>query len=89
MIKSKTVIDEYADTAGARRKAAHEYSGTQAGDPVRGATAIIKAVDATEPPLRLLLGSDALQLAQARLETLKKNFDAWTDLTVSTDFPKD
>ena len=88
MIESKTVIDDYAETAGARRKAAHEYSGTQPGDPVRGAGAIIKAVDAAEAPLRLLLGSDAYKLAQSRLEALQKNFDAWKAVTVSTDFPQ-
>lgn len=89
MIESKTVIDDYAETAGARRKAAHEYSGRQPGDPVRGCAAIIKAVDAAEPPLRLLLGSDAYRLAQSRLEALRKNFEDWRDVTVSTDFPKD
>ncbi len=88
MIESKTVIDDYSETAGARRKAAHEYSGSQPGDPVRGADAIIKAVDAAEPPLRLLLGSDAYKLAQGRLEALQKNFDAWKDVTISTDFPQ-
>jgi NAD(P)-dependent dehydrogenase (short-subunit alcohol dehydrogenase family) len=89
MIESKTLIDDYAETAGARRKAAHEYSGTQPGDPARGAAAIISVVDAAEPPLRLLLGSDAFQLAEGRLEALKKNFDAWKHLSVGTDFPKD
>jgi NAD(P)-dependent dehydrogenase (short-subunit alcohol dehydrogenase family) len=88
MIESKTVIDDYAETSGARRRAAHEYSGTQPGDPVRGADAIIKAVDAVEPPLRLLLGSDAYKLAQARLEALQLNFDAWKDVTINTDFPQ-
>ncbi|MBB3465074.1 oxidoreductase [Rhizobium sp. BK377] len=88
MIESKTVIDDYAETAGARRRAAREYSGKQPGDPVRGAAAIIRAVDAAEPPLRLLLGSDAYKLAQGRLEVLRKNFDAWQHVTVSTDFPQ-
>jgi NAD(P)-dependent dehydrogenase (short-subunit alcohol dehydrogenase family) len=88
MIESKTVIEDYADTAGARRKAAHEYSGTQPGDPARGSQAIIKAVDAAEPPLRLLLGSDAFKMAQGRLEALQKNFEAWKDVSVSTDFPQ-
>jgi NAD(P)-dependent dehydrogenase (short-subunit alcohol dehydrogenase family) len=88
MVESKTVIDDYAETSGARRKAAHEYSGTQPGDPVRGADAIIKAVDAVEPPLRLLLGSDAYKLAQARLEALQLSFDTWKDVTINTDFPR-
>ncbi len=89
MVTSKTRIDDYAETAGARIKAAQEYSGKQAGDPVRGAAAIITAVDSSEPPLRLLLGSDAYQLALSHLDALRKNFDDWKDLTLSTDFPQD
>jgi NAD(P)-dependent dehydrogenase (short-subunit alcohol dehydrogenase family) len=88
VIESKTVIDDYAETAGARRKAARAYSGAQPGDPVRGAAAIIKAVDAEEPPLHLLLGSDAYQLVLSRLESLRGIFEPWKDLTVSADFPK-
>ncbi|QWT21497.1 oxidoreductase [Bacillus sp. NP157] len=87
VIESKTVIDDYDATAGVRRRQAKEYTGTQPGDPARGAAAIIKAVDAPEPPLRLLLGSDAYQFASERLVELKANFEAWKDLSTSTDFP--
>ncbi len=87
MKQIKTPIEDYAGTAGARIKAAQDYSGKQPGDPIRGAAAIIKAVDAAEPPLRLLLGSDAYQLAQQRLESLRQNFEAWKDVSLSTDFP--
>jgi NAD(P)-dependent dehydrogenase (short-subunit alcohol dehydrogenase family) len=87
IIESKTIIDDYAETAGARRTAARAYSGSQPGDPVRGASSIIKAIEADEPPLRLLLGSDAYQLALSRLDSLKGNFEAWKNLTVSADFP--
>lgn len=87
VIQSRTVIDDYADTAGKRRKEAAEYSGTQPGDPARGAAAIISAVEAGAPHLRLLLGSDAYQIATSRLDALRENFDAWKDLSTGTDFP--
>ncbi|MGN3963433.1 oxidoreductase [Burkholderia gladioli] len=87
VIESKIVIDDYAETAGKRRAQARAYSGTQPGDPVRGAAAIIRAVEAEHPPLRLLLGSDAYQLAQTKLESLRSGFEQWKDLTQSTDFP--
>ena len=38
----KNAIDAYAETAVARRNATQAYSGTQAGDPVRGVRAIIR-----------------------------------------------
>lgn len=88
MVTTTTNIADYAETAGARIKAAQDYSGKQAGDPVRGAAAIIKAVDSPKPPLRLLLGSDAYQLAVTHLDGMRKNFDDWKDLTLSTDFPQ-
>jgi NAD(P)-dependent dehydrogenase (short-subunit alcohol dehydrogenase family) len=47
---SKDAIAAYEETAGARRRMIQGYSGKQPGDPVRGAEAIIKAVDAPEPP---------------------------------------
>ncbi|MEJ0097676.1 MAG: oxidoreductase [Bauldia sp.] len=87
MVESRTVIEDYAETAGARRKAARTSSGQQPGDPVRAAAAIIKVVDAAKPPLRLLLGSEAYKLASSRLEALRANFEAWKELTVSADFP--
>jgi NAD(P)-dependent dehydrogenase (short-subunit alcohol dehydrogenase family) len=88
IIESKTTIEDYAETAGARRAAARAYSGSQPGDPARGAAAIIAAVDSENPPLRLLLGTDAYQLALSRLDDLRGNFEKWKDLTTGTDFPK-
>src|ERR1700735_5409535 len=51
----KKPIDAYAETAVARRKQIQSYSGTQAGDPVRAAEAIIDTVERDKPPLRLRL----------------------------------
>ena len=49
--QSATAIDDYADTAGRRRKENDTMHGSQAGDPVKAAAAIIAAVEANEPPL--------------------------------------
>lgn len=87
VIESKTIIDDYAETAGKRREQARAYSGSQPGDPARGAAAIIEAVNAEHPPLRLLLGSDAYEIGMKRLDALRENFTAWKDLSVSSDFP--
>jgi NAD(P)-dependent dehydrogenase (short-subunit alcohol dehydrogenase family) len=85
LTQSSTVIDDYADTAGKRRKVHDTVHGTQPGDPGKAAKAIIAAVESDEPPAFLLLGNDALstyrRLAAARLDTIK----AWEHLTTSTD----
>ena len=87
IIESRTIIDDYAETAGKRRESTRANSGKQAGDPVRGAEAVIKAVESPEPPLRLLLGAPALDLAYKRLDALRANFDAWKETTLSADYP--
>lgn len=86
MLESTTVIDDYAETAGKRRAATRAVSGLQPGDPRKAAEAIIKTVNAEQPPLRLLLGASALKIAIERLDSLKVQFEAWADVTTSVDF---
>jgi NAD(P)-dependent dehydrogenase (short-subunit alcohol dehydrogenase family) len=87
MHQSPIRIDDYEQTAGKRRESTLAVSGNQPGDPVRAAAAIAKVVDADAPPLRLLLGSDALAGARARLDRLRQEVDANEVLTTSTDLP--
>ena len=85
---SSIVIEDYAGTAIANKNRMRGYSGKQPGDPVRAAEVIIKAVEVSEPPLRLLLGSLALQAGRNKLDELKKDFDTWEEVSLSADFPK-
>jgi len=86
LAQSVTVIDDYAGTAGQRRKENDTMHGNQAGDPAKAAAAIIAAVEASEPPGFLLLGPDALGLyryvANARADEIAK----WQELTSGTNF---
>jgi NAD(P)-dependent dehydrogenase (short-subunit alcohol dehydrogenase family) len=86
--QSATRIDDYAGTAGERRKQTEARSGNQAGDPVRAAQAIIDAALSDTPPLRLLLGRAALELARKKVTSLTNDFDAWEKTTVGADFPE-
>jgi NAD(P)-dependent dehydrogenase (short-subunit alcohol dehydrogenase family) len=85
LTQSSTVIDDYAETAGKRRKEHDTVHGTQPGDPAKAAQAIMAAAASDEPPAFLLLGNDALntyrRLAEARLDTIKK----WEHVSTSTD----
>ena len=85
--ESRNRIADYAPTAGKNLDDIRGYSGKQPGDPVRAAAAIIAAVESPDPPLRLLLGKAALKGARMKLDTLKKDFDAWEKITVEADFP--
>ena len=85
--ESPVVIDDYAETAGANRNNIRKASGRQPGDPAKAAAAIIKAVESSSPPLRLLLGAAALKGARNKLEQLRKDYDAWEETTVGADSP--
>lgn len=86
---SKIVIEDYATTAGKNKGDIRGYSGNQPGDPVRAAKAMIKVVEAENPPLRLLLGVAALKGGRIKLEELKNDFDTWADVSEGADFPKE
>ena len=86
LTQSAQPIGDYADTAGLRRKENDTIDGRQPGDPAKAAQAILQAVASDEPPLRLLLGSDALRRAEAELDRQRAEIDAWREVTTGTDF---
>ncbi|MEV6693105.1 SDR family NAD(P)-dependent oxidoreductase [Micromonospora sp. NPDC051196] len=59
--------------------------GTQLGDPVKAATAIITVADSGKAPLHQLLGSDSYGLARSRIETLTNDVETGRELAFSTD----
>jgi NAD(P)-dependent dehydrogenase (short-subunit alcohol dehydrogenase family) len=86
MRQSSIRLPEFAATLGKQRDALLASHGKQQNDPAKGALAIIEALKATHPPLHLLLGADALELARKQLAALARDFDAWETLTRSTAF---
>jgi NAD(P)-dependent dehydrogenase (short-subunit alcohol dehydrogenase family) len=85
--QSATVIDDYAETAGKRRKENDSTHGAQPGDPARAARAIITAVEADQPPALLMLGTDALTGIRAVIDAQLAELTAWERTSLSTDFP--
>lgn len=77
---------EYDATVGATARSQHEYNGKQPGDPAKAAAVVVHVASLEDPPLRLLLGSDAAHLVEqndlARIEADRK----WRSLGISTDF---
>lgn len=86
MVQAQQQLPEYAETAAMMRSYADSMSGKQPGDPERGARVIMAAVDAEDPPLRLPLGPDSHRLIRGKLERVAKDLDAWSHLTLKTDF---
>jgi NAD(P)-dependent dehydrogenase (short-subunit alcohol dehydrogenase family) len=83
--QSATVIDDYAETAGKRRKEVDTAHGTQPGDPARAAQAIITAVEADEPPALLMLGPDALKAIRGVFDAQLAELTEWENTSIGTD----
>jgi NAD(P)-dependent dehydrogenase (short-subunit alcohol dehydrogenase family) len=81
-------IDAYARTAGVRRAQLRDNSGKQAGDPAHAADAIIKVVEAGDPPLHLVLGKIGIQRVREELHGVLRSIDAWESVSLGTDFPE-
>lgn len=79
-------ISDYDQTSGLTRLAAIERHGNQPGDPALAADAIIQAVTSEKPPLHLLLGGFAYERAHQKLEELRIEFNAWEEVTLSSDY---
>jgi len=73
----------YQPTVGA--VAAMHGGGGALGDPAKVAQVVLKVAAMAEPPLRLILGSEAYAYATAAARARAESDAAWHDLTVSTD----
>jgi NAD(P)-dependent dehydrogenase (short-subunit alcohol dehydrogenase family) len=77
-------MPEYADTVGPTRAYVRENHNAQPGDPVKAAEAIITALDAEQPPLRLVLGSDAIGNIEQHLRAVGDELNEWRSLGEAT-----
>jgi NAD(P)-dependent dehydrogenase (short-subunit alcohol dehydrogenase family) len=77
---------EYDATVGATVRFQRAYNGKQPGDPAKAAATLVHIASLSDPPLRLLLGSDSYNAAEkSALEKLELD-KKWKDLSVSTDY---
>jgi NAD(P)-dependent dehydrogenase (short-subunit alcohol dehydrogenase family) len=86
--QAATVIPDYEQTAGKIRPYIHDHNGKQKGDPLRAVHAMMQVVDSPNPPLRLLLGSLALERVRAKINSFQKEAAAWESVTLGADFPE-
>ncbi|MFD9332124.1 oxidoreductase [Streptomyces sp. NPDC060065] len=63
-----------------------QADGTQPGDPALAAQAILHVTEAADPPVRLLLGSDAVAVAGAMAQNLAASDAKWRKVSESIDF---
>jgi NAD(P)-dependent dehydrogenase (short-subunit alcohol dehydrogenase family) len=85
-MKLPDVGPDYEQTVGKVNDYRREADGAQPGDPVRAAQVIAGLVDLENPPLRLLLGSDAVRLADQASRSRAAEAEEWADVSRSTDY---
>jgi NAD(P)-dependent dehydrogenase (short-subunit alcohol dehydrogenase family) len=79
-------LPDYQGTVGSLQQLMKQADGVQTGDPAAAAQAIMTALAAECPPLRLPLGSDAVALLSQVLDTRRAEIREWESLARSTDF---
>jgi NADP-dependent 3-hydroxy acid dehydrogenase YdfG len=87
-VKTRSVIADYQETLNPVFDMFASANGQQPGDPKKAAEAIIKVVESQNPPLRLLLGNDAYQVAVNKFSNLLASIEELKTITVNTDFAK-
>jgi NAD(P)-dependent dehydrogenase (short-subunit alcohol dehydrogenase family) len=87
-VVAKNRIADYDATAGNMRKYFAENDGKQKGDPLRAVHSMMQVVESPNPPLRLLLGANALQRLRGKLANWEKEIAVWEKVTVGADFPE-
>jgi NAD(P)-dependent dehydrogenase (short-subunit alcohol dehydrogenase family) len=85
LVLTKHPIDAYTDVRASHSKY-EQMNGNQIGDPEKAAAVMIQIAQDQNPPLYLLLGSDAYKRALLKVERLRDAFSATEALTKSTDF---
>ncbi|QJP13149.1 oxidoreductase [Starkeya sp. ORNL1] len=86
MVRSPRAIADYDAVMDPIRAGRQARRGNQLGDPAKAAQALLKLVEAENPPAHLFLGTDALQLVAEKLAALKAEIAAWDEVSRSTDF---
>ena len=71
-------LDAYANL---RKRVSGRLSSAERGDPEATAEAILKVVDAEQPPLRFIFGNTSLPMARATYADRLATWEAWEDVS--------
>jgi NAD(P)-dependent dehydrogenase (short-subunit alcohol dehydrogenase family) len=79
--KHATPLPDYAEAHEAAQRARSQRT-SKSGDPKASAAAVLKIVDAENPPLRVFFGELPLQLAKADYENRLRTWEKWQPVAV-------
>ena len=70
------------------KKNAQKRNGTQDGDPVKGAKAMYELAIIPEPPLHVVIGTDAYAAINGKIKTYGEMYPKYEKISTSTDVDK-
>lgn len=76
---------DYEPTVGRLVRHRRARAGSEPGDPARAARVLVDLVGMAHPPLRLLLGSDAVRSAERAARARAQEAEVWAEVSRSTD----
>ncbi|WP_028134067.1 SDR family NAD(P)-dependent oxidoreductase [Bradyrhizobium japonicum] len=77
---------EYDAVVGAAVRMQRDYDGRQPGDPAKAAVVVLQLANMDHPPLRIALGSDAVNAIAAADRLRLEELERWRALSLSTDY---
>ncbi len=86
MMLPKNPIADYQASKASMDLHTQSINNNQPGDPEKAAEAMIKLTQEKNPPLHMFLGSDAHKMAQDKIKAVTSEVDAWSKVSISTDF---
>jgi hypothetical protein len=82
-----STIEDYTETVGKRLQASKTMSGSQPGDPVRAAEAMIALTQQPNPPPHLVLGKLGFEAVTKYLREQLQQIEAQRETAIGTDYP--
>lgn len=79
-------IEAYTTARQNQKMHEQDINGNQMGNPQKAAVAMIELAEMENPPVHLVLGSDAFQMANTKLSTLQNEISDFKTLSTSTDY---
>lgn len=86
LVVAQRLIADYTEAKASLDLHLNGLDGKQAGDPEKVAYLILQAATVAEPPIHLFAGKIANELAEQKIQAVRKDLDAWRDASEATDF---
>ncbi|OUJ74072.1 SDR family NAD(P)-dependent oxidoreductase [Hymenobacter crusticola] len=86
MGKPQAPIDAYQSVRDSQTAHEQQINGNQPGDPQKAAELLIQVSESENPPVHLLLGEDAYQMAERKIETVHHDMQQWQGAATATGF---